>query len=333
MPSSNPMGLKPGYLNWWQSLILAFACTLAGVIAAVSATSGGVTLPNGEVSSWATDLLKLSPHALMLFGLMADAITYDGVYWTSTIVGLSAMPLHPQLEMIVSGLGVVFTRLMSASPEKPSPTTNITIHNGAADAASAAVAAPFLMMGSARMSGGSGFRGCTILGGDIPKEHKTAESLVVTASVISYFFLDLWLNRGVINAIGVLVLGIVLMGGQAMSITQCFKSPEEKSLTAGVLYAILFGFIIGGTYYSFFQAFYPVYLPSSVIPLSNTITSLNLDTGFVYVPGVGLVSSTSPQGMQAIAKGTAMSPDEMSIALETTGTIGTGAVGAAATCS
>lgn len=320
MPSSNPMGLKPGYLNWWQSLILAFACTLAGVIAAVSATSGGVTLPNGEVSSWATDLLKLAPHALMLFGLMADAITYDGVYWTSTIVGLSAMPLHPQLEMIVSGLGVVFTRLMSASSEKPTPTTNITINNGAAS-------------GGARMFGGSGFRGCTILGGDIPKEHKTAESLVVTASVISYFFLDLWLNRGIINAIGVLVLGLVLMGGQAMSITQCFKSPEEKSLTAGVLYAILFGFIIGGTYYSFFQAFYPVYLPSSVIPLSNTITSLNLDTGFVYVPGVGLVSSTSPQGMQAIAKGTAMSPDEMSTALETTGTIGTGAVGAAATCS
>jgi len=318
------MGLKPGYLNWWQSLILAFACTLAGVIAAVSATSGGVTLPNGEVSSWATDLLKLSPHALMLFGLMADAITYDGVYWTSTIVGLSAMPLHPQLEMIVSGLGVVFTRLMSASSEKPSPTTTINITNSAP-------AAP--ATGGARMFGGSGFRGCTILGGDIPKEHKTAESLVVTASVISYFFLDLWLNRGVINAIGVLVLGIVLMGGQAMSITQCFKSPEEKSLTAGVLYAVLFGFIIGGTYYSFFQAFYPVYLPSSVIPLSNTITSLNLDTGFVYVPGVGLVSSTSPQGMQAIAKGTAMSPDEMSTALETTGTIGTGAVGAAATCS
>ena len=131
MPSSNPMGLKPGYLNWWQSLILAFACTLAGVIAAVSATSGGVTLPNGEVSSWATDLLKLSPHALMLFGLMADAITYDGVYWTSTIVGLSAMPLHPQLEMIVSGLGVVFTRLMSASSEKPSPTTTINITNSA----------------------------------------------------------------------------------------------------------------------------------------------------------------------------------------------------------
>jgi hypothetical protein len=324
MPSSNPMGLKPGYLNWWQSLILAFACTLAGVIAAVSATSGGVTLPNGEVSSWATDLLKLSPHALMLFGLMADAITYDGVYWTSTIVGLSAMPLHPQLEMIVSGLGVVFTRLMSASSEKPSPTTTINITNSAP-------AAP--ATGGARMFGGSGFKGCTILGGDIPKEHKTAESLVVTASVISYFFLDLWLNRGVINAIGVLVLGIVLMGGQAMSITQCFKSPEEKSITAGVLYAILFGFIIGGTYYSFFQAFYPVYLPSSVIPLSNTITSLNLDTGFVYVPGVGLVSSTSPQGMQAIAKGTAMSPDEMSTALETTGTVGTGAVGAAATCS
>jgi hypothetical protein len=108
----------------------------------------------------------------------------------------------------------------------------------------------------------------------------------------------------------------------------------SKSLTAGVLYALLFGVIVGGSWYSFFQAFYPMYLPSTVIPLSNTITGFSVaETGFVYVPGVGLVSASSPQGQQAIAKGTALSPDEMSQALETTGTVGTGLPGQASTCS
>jgi hypothetical protein len=115
------MGLKPGYLNWWQSLILAFACTLAGVIGAVMASTGGTTLPGGEISTWATDLLKLIPHAMMLFGLMADAITYNGVYWTSTIVGLSAMPLHNPLESILSGLFSIVERFTTSKDEEKKP--------------------------------------------------------------------------------------------------------------------------------------------------------------------------------------------------------------------
>jgi hypothetical protein len=310
------MGLKPGYLNWWQSLILAFACTLAGVIGAVMASTGGTTLPGGEISTWATDLLKLIPHAMMLFGLMADAITYNGVYWTSTIVGLSAMPLHNPLESILSGLFSIVERFTTSKDEEKKPQElNLKISTG-----------------GARMFGG-GFSGCSILGGEIEKEHKTSESLVVTAAIVAYFFLDLWLNRGMINALGILVVGIVLMGGQAVSISDCFTR-QEKSLTAGVLYALLFGVIIGGGWYSFFQAFYPMYLPTTVIPLANTITGFSVaDTGFVYVPGVGLVSASSPQGQQAIANGTALSPDEMSEALETTGTVGTGLPGQASTCS
>ena len=317
MSSSNPMGLKPGYLNWWQSLILAFACTLAGVIGAVMASTGGTTLPGGEISTWATDLLKLIPHAMMLFGLMADAITYNGVYWTSTIVGLSAMPLHNPLESILSGLFSIVERFTTSKAPEPEKKAAVSV---------------VVNSGGARMFGG-GFSGCSILGGEIEKEHKTSESLVVTAAIVAYFFLDLWLNRGMINALGILVVGIVLMGGQAVSISDCFTK-QDKSLTAGVLYALLFGVIIGGGWYSFFQAFYPMYLPTTVIPLANTITGFSVaDTGFVYVPGVGLVSASSPQGQQAIANGTALSPDEMSEALETTGTVGTGLPGQASTCS
>ena len=326
MSSNNPLALKPGYLNWWQSLLLAFACTLAGVIAAVMATTQQLDASGAAVGSWVNDLLKLVPHALMLFGIMADAITYNGVYWTSTIVGLTAMPVHGQLEYILNGLGVLFKKMMEGMPgATPDKNVNVSV----------------TVKGGGGMRGGNGngplppFTGCGIMGGTIEKEHRTAQSLVVTASIISYFFMDLWLNRGIINALGVLTLGILLMGGQAMVISDCFKGFDpDKSLTAGVLYAMVFGVIIGGSYYAFFQSFYPMYLPSTVIPLSNTISDLSIsDTGFVYVPGVGLVSASSPQGQQAIANKTALSPDEMSIALETTGTVGTGRSGQAATCS
>jgi hypothetical protein len=315
MSSNNPLALKPGYLNWWQSLLLAFACTLAGVIGAVMATTQQFDASGAAVGSWVNDLLKLVPHALMLFGIMADAITYNGVYWTSTIVGLSAMPLHGQLEYIINGILALYQKMTSV----PAPADAQKKEGGGA-------------------RGGAGplppFTGCGIMGGSIEKNHQTAESLVVTASIISYFFMDLWLNRGIINALGVLTLGILLMGGQAMVISKCFDGPPAKSLTAGVLYAMVFGVIIGGSYYSFFQSFYPMYLPSTVIPLSNTISDLSIsDTGFVYVPGVGLVSASSPQGQQAIANKTALSPDEMTTALETTGTVGTGRSGQAATCS
>jgi hypothetical protein len=315
MSSNNPLALKPGYLNWWQSLILAFACTLAGVIAAVTATMPQLDAKGVAIGSWVTDLLKLVPHALMLYGLMADAITYDGVYWTSTIVGLSAMPLHGQLEYIVNGLVILFEKMMAGL-------------SGASPGAAPAGAPAGVMRGGAEP-----FTGCNVMGGSIDPTHRTSQSLVVTASIISYFFIDLWLNRGVINALGVLTLGILLLGGQSMVISDCFKQAGDKSLTAGVLYAMVFGVLIGGTYFSFFQSFYPMYLPSTVIPLSNTISDSSVsDTGFVYVPGVGLVSASSPQGQQAIANGTAMSPSEMSDALQLTGTVGTGAKGTASTC-
>lgn len=323
LPNPNPLDLKPGYLNWWQSLLLAFSCTLVGLIGAYSAMSG-VSVDGVTSVSWGKDLLKLTPHALLLFGLMADAITYDGVYWSSTIVGLSAAGLHSPLETITNSfvelMNNIFKNIMSAS------STSAT--SGAAPNA-----------GGAKMHGGSEYNGCTVTGAEgIPDNFRTAQTLVVTVSVISYFFFDLWFNRGIINALGTLIAGILLLIGQAMSISgTCFTeaNKEKRTITSGVMYAILFGTLIGGTFYSLFQSFYPMYLPSTVIPLQNyasQVASIS-STGFVYVPGQGLVSVNSPAGQQALANGTAMSPDDMSTALQATGTLGTGKEGEEKKCS
>ena len=325
-PNPNPLDLKPGYLNWWQSLLLAFSCTLVGLIAAYSAMSG-VGVGNVADVSWGRDLLKLTPHALLLFGLMADAITYTGVYWTSTIVGLSAAGLHSTLETITNSfimlLGNIFKNIWSATGTGSTP---------AAQTASSP-------SGGYRMSGGGEYNGCTVTGVEgIPDGFRTAQTLVVTVSVISYFFFDLWFNRGILNGLGTLVVGILLLIGQAMAISSTCFPPEKKdnrTITSGVLYAMLFGTMIGSGFYSFFQAFYPMYLPSTVIPIQNyeaQLASIS-STGFVYVPGQGLVSVNSPAGQQALANGTAMSPDDMSKALDATGTLGTGKEGEEKKCS
>jgi len=326
-PNPNPLDLKPGYLNWWQSLLLAFSCTLVGLIAAYSAMSGVSIGSTGEAASWGKDLLKLTPHALLLFGLMADAITYNGVYWSSTIVGLSAAGLHGTLESITSS----FVTLMANIGK------NLT---GATQTGTApAPAGKKEGGGGYKMSGGGDYNGCTVTGAEgIPPEYRTAQTMVVTVSVIAYFFFDLWLNRGIINSLGTLVVGILLLVGQAMAITPTCFPPEDKdkrTITSGVLYAMLFGTLIGGGFYSFFQAFYPMYLPSTVIPIQNyasQVASIS-STGFVYVPGQGLVSVDSPAGQQALANGTAMSPDDMSTALDATGTLGTGKGGEETKCS
>jgi hypothetical protein len=253
----------------------------------------------------------------MLFGILADAITYNGVYWTVTVVGLSASPLHGFLEQIMGVLGQIGERISEGLSGKTT----------AADAATAAAKAalPKPAAGGVRMNGGGQYNGCTFTGTTPDPSFKTTETLVATAAVVSYLFFDLWLNRGMINALGILVLGMLLLVGQGLAIKECFTA-NKTSITAGVLYGLLFGTLIGGSYYMFFQAYYPVYLPSTVIPLENTITGV-ADTGFVYVPGSGWQPTDSPTAAAAIASGTASKTGP------STGTSGQNVAGAASTCS
>ena len=317
--SNNPMGIKPGYLNWWQSLLLAFSCTAAGVLAVVMSMSGGLDASGMPAPSWISDMLKLIPHALILYGVLADAITYDGVYWTTSIVGLSAMPIHGFIETLLKAAADKIAEMQAAKPAAASnPTIKIELPG---------------QSGQGRLQRGGGFDGCTMTGmpSATASTDKTTETLVVTASVMMYYFFDIWLNRGMTSALGVVVFTTVLLGGQVFTLSDC--KPVKSSTTGAALYALLFGTMIGGAFYMFFQSFYPIYLPSTVIPIQNWASAGSAtDSAFVYVPGVGLVSKDSPQGKKAIADGTAMTPDEMSSALNATGTLGTGLPGQASSC-
>ena len=255
---SDPNAAAPrGLLNWWQGLILAASSALFGVIVAIFIKSGS-SVP-GAAPSWMMLILRFVPHFLLMFGVLADAFTYEGVYWTGTAVGLAAIPGAYALSM-------VFTQLARI---------------------------PGLLMKGGRMRGGAElgglYPGCSLTGLDATKG--VPETLVITASILSYYIFDLMFNLSVLDAAGAIVAAIFLFGGQAMAISDCMDSVGTQTALAG-----LSGAFIGGASYGIISTSVPAFLPSSVIV--GSIKGGGVATGGAG-PGRGGVGLSAGDPMQA----------------------------------
>ena len=113
---SDPNAPAPrGFLNWWQGLILAVSSAILGVVAAVYA-KGGMSVSGVSGASWAMILLRFIPHFLLLFGILADAFTYEGVYWTGTAVGVGSVFITPFLDAVGGGLARLISTLVGTKP-------------------------------------------------------------------------------------------------------------------------------------------------------------------------------------------------------------------------
>jgi len=229
---SDPNALPPrGLLNWWQGLILAASSALLGVIVTIVARSGGGP---DAAPSWLILILRFVPHFLLMFGVLADAFTYEGVYWTGTAIGVAAIPVGSLLAKAFTQLARIPGLVLSKE--------------GAAG-------------GVRRMRGGEPpglYPGCSLTG--VETSNGVPETLVITASILSYYIFDLMFNLSVLDAVGAIVAGIVLFGGQAVAISSCMDSPGSQSVLAG-----LAGLMIGGAGYSIIGYAAPGYLPSNVI--------------------------------------------------------------------
>jgi len=225
MSSTETTPAPRGLLNWWQGLILAASSALIGVVAALMIL-GGSTPKMDAGPTWAIQLLRFVPHFLMLFGILADAFTYEGVYWTGTAVGLFSMMIAPY----ISGAGIALMAAISAQLSKGK------------------VAA-----------GGAEYMGFKLLSPEVV-ETGTPETLVVSASILSYYIFDLVTNLSLLDAAGAIVAAVVLFVGQAFSIT---GGIDKAALSGGL------GVVVGGISYALISAVAPSYLPSSVIPGSK----------------------------------------------------------------
>lgn len=216
-----------GVLNWWQGLILAASSALIGLVAALFILKPGGN--SGSAPGWATQLLRFVPHFLMLFGVLADAFTYEGVYWTGTAIGLISTFVGPYISTAVGNLiGAVKTQMA-------------TTRGGAA--------------------GPGEYDGLKMLAMQDMSGTGTPETLIVTASIMSYYIFDLITNLSLVESAGAIVAAAVLYGGQAFAI----EGGANKAFASGAL-----GMVIGGAYFGILSASAPGFLPSSVIPGSKT---------------------------------------------------------------
>lgn len=225
---SEPRGL----LNWWQGLILAASSALVGVIVAIMAKSG--TGSPGSAPSWVMLILRFVPHFLLLFGVLADAFTYEGVYWTGTAVGLASIPLGYLLSLVAQQLARIPGLVMKGGADSPASTLNGL------------------------------YPGCSLTG--VGNDKGVPETLVITGSILSYYIFDLMFNLSVLDAAGAIVAAIFLYGGQAVAISECMTSPGTDATLAGIS-----GLLIGGLCYTIISWTARNYLPSSI--LSGSISS------------------------------------------------------------
>jgi hypothetical protein len=228
---SDPNAPAPrGLLNWWQALILAIASALIGVAGAVAIKHGAST---GSGPSWAMMILRFVPHFLMLFGILADAFTYEGVYWTGTMVGVVSVFAGPMIDYVGKGLVGLAAKLFS----KGTPATGA-------------------------MRGGGEYPGCEMMS-ETAVATGSPQTLTVTASILSYYILDLVTNLSLLDAAGAIVAGVILFAGQVAAISDAACVKDRVAMAAFM--SGMYGLIIGGISFMIIGSVAPNFLPSGVV--------------------------------------------------------------------
>lgn len=242
---------------WWATLIailLTAAVSVVGTIYAlgrgpsVPGVPGTLTAPGGSVIK---DTITYIPHILLLFGVLADMFTYQGVYSIPSLVGLLSIPANFLFKYFWIGIfdtvGKVGEILASAPQVNPRAELPTVVPKGGA--------AGFFDL----------YDGCNVQGFQFLASPYAPQTLVVTATVFSYYVFDLIMNRGWLNATAAIVGFGVFFAAEMFVIGNCDVEGQTFNKYLRGLMALAEGMLFGGTGYAVVQAQYPTYLPSSAI--------------------------------------------------------------------
>lgn len=255
---------------WWTILITAVVSVLATVYATrpgPKPTLGTPVLPS--FGSLITDTLTYIPHILLLFGILADMFTYQGVYSIPSLVGLISIPLNWLFKFFWVGMFDTLGRVADILASKP-------MEGGAAAPGFAGVDSESLFRRTTGTSTGTGtgpakssffkdYDGCTVQGFSWAASPYTPQTLVVTATVFSYYIFDLIMNRGWENASAAIVFFFILFLGETAVVGNCVVDNLEINKYLRALMAFSEGLLFGGSAYAVVQAYFPTFLPSSAI--------------------------------------------------------------------
>lgn len=259
----SPPTPKPMYPDtpWWASLIAVLVTAIVSVLGTAYAL-GGIGKPSlgtpgiPAAASIAVDTVTYMPHILLLFGVLADMFTYDGVWSIPSLVGLLSVFFNYFMQYFWKGLQELFSAAKNVSTIGSPPPA----------------AAPVGGKKGGAVRPGSFFAnydGCSVQGFEGWRTDFAPQTLVVTATVFCYYIFDLVRNRGWINSAGSIVtFGLVyLLQVGILQMTadngQCGDGPYSHYSQA--LMALFEGVVFGGSAYGIVQTYYPTRLPSSTV--------------------------------------------------------------------
>ncbi len=230
---------------WWTNLV---AVILTMIVTAILSRMNVQGSGASTASKIVTDTALFLPHALILFGIFADMFSYQGAYSIASLFGLSAILLNRGLDYAWNG----FWALINLSKRVAGVgKQNVQV-----------APAPAQRGGSVQ-----NYPGCYVQGfeGEYFQSEYSSQTLVVTSTVLLYYIIDLWMNKGSGSAIGPLLAGAVLLILQisSMSAGGCFPNDTiGTKVGTSLLNGLSFAFI----FYLFMESWAPNLLPSKVIP-------------------------------------------------------------------
>lgn len=231
---------------WWSNLIAVIVTAIVSIVGTYMAVKRSQAPGAGQGFSFpqlVVDTISYIPHILLLFGVLADMFTLQGVYSIASLIGLISIPLNWIFKYFWKGLYDLFTTLQSLLRGTPAE-------------------APVQQGGVGPLF--SGYNGCEVQGFSGLRSEFTPQTLVVTATVFSYYMFDLIANRGTVKATATIVIFLTMYLLQTMVLRDC-SNPEEPNPIVKSLMSFAEGMLFGGTSYTIMQAYYPQYLPSSAL--------------------------------------------------------------------
>lgn len=254
IPDATPTP-KPIYPDtpWWAVLLAVLITAVVSVMGTAYAL-GGVSAPSASLpppASLVVDTITYMPHILLLFGVLGDMFTYQGVYSIPSLVGLLSVFFNYFMQYFWKGLQSLYD---SASEIRKVGTVPASTN-------------PVLQRGGAILTPAffKNYDGCSVQGFESFRTEFAPQTLVVTATIFCYYIFDLVRNRGWINsAASIVIFGVVYIAQTGVLLmTGGCGGPYGNY--AQSLMALFEGIVFGGSAYGIVQTYYPTRLPSTII--------------------------------------------------------------------
>ena len=269
-----PASLYPD-VPWWAVLVTAFVFAIAGIMIGIYIFKSGISIPGAKPltgSSIVLDTISYMPHILLLFGVLADMFTLDGVWSIPSLIGILSIFANYVFQYFWKGI------------EEFVKTGKETVNKGLTGSATEPAAAPAAPTGGKKLKGGDdpigltplkpslfkNYNGCEVQGFGSFSHKYAPQTLVVTATVFSYYCFDLVRNRGWINSMAAIMAFITAFIGQIFVIDMQTSDTNGcggygTTATVGGTRALFEGLLFGGIGYGIVQTYAPTRLPSSTI--------------------------------------------------------------------